>query len=406
MTKKIGIEEFFQMARENFSVSTATDLISQYGEDSEYTPLVTKSVHDSLQETYPDQFVNWIDISSFIEEDENLQILELYKMFTGDLKAEIPNETLDVEVPTNQELRESPLKNQLSIDPDKLKGELQEIELSKIERNPLQPRKTFNEDSIKELAESIRKQGLIHEPVICQINEDPEKYMLVTGERRFKALQLLKIKKSRFKVVASDDSVVLSITSGAENQDREGLNPIDKAEWILSLRKHIIKTNSLGELTDIIPKGKRIPKDETSSSAEIDAAISIYTGIAQSTQYTIVDLLNLPEEVKDGIRTQELTMTKGRILLDLSDPKTIKKVYRSLGGDSSLNEYKSEVDKAKGKEVEKYVSGERLVIINIKKLSKITKELRGVDFDNVSQTIHTNLIKVIEDFESLRQEVK
>ena len=102
---------------------------------------------------------------------------------------------------------------------------VQEIKIDKIIPNPYQPRKTFSEESLKELAESIKQQGLI-QPII--VVKDDEDYILIAGERRLRAHKLLK--KDTIKAIIVDfDLSKLREYAIIENLHREDLNPIEKA---------------------------------------------------------------------------------------------------------------------------------------------------------------------------------
>lgn len=77
-----------------------------------------------------------------------------------------------------------------------------EIPLKEIRPNPFQPRKTFDEELLQELSESIKKDGLL-QPVV--VTEDIDGYVLIAGERRFRASKLAKLKKIRAIVLNSDE---------------------------------------------------------------------------------------------------------------------------------------------------------------------------------------------------------
>lgn len=100
-----------------------------------------------------------------------------------------------------------------------------EIDLSKINPNPDQPRKTFNQESLKELAATIEKHGLIQPITVKKINSE-DGYILVAGERRLRAFELL-----------GRTSIPAILTNGnadeialIENIQREDLDPLDEAE--------------------------------------------------------------------------------------------------------------------------------------------------------------------------------
>jgi ParB family chromosome partitioning protein len=109
-----------------------------------------------------------------------------------------------------------------SIDSEKILN----LPLDSIEVNPNQPRKQFNEDSIKGLSESIREDGLL-QPVVVRKRGD--RYQLVLGERRLKAARLAGVATipAMLKTVEDVDSLRLALV---ENLQRENLNPVDVAQ--------------------------------------------------------------------------------------------------------------------------------------------------------------------------------
>ncbi len=108
---------------------------------------------------------------------------------------------------------------------------LAEIPVGKIEPNPHQPRKSFNDESLNELAESIRSEGLL-QPIVVRIVG--ESYQLIAGERRWRACQMLKLKKVPARIIEAGEtsSAVMSLI---ENLQRENLNPIEEALGYASL---------------------------------------------------------------------------------------------------------------------------------------------------------------------------
>lgn len=100
-----------------------------------------------------------------------------------------------------------------------------EIALKDIRPNPFQPRKTFNEASLVELAESIKEDGLL-QPIV--VTEDIDGYVLIAGERRFRASKLAKLKEIRAVVLNSDEQKMRQFAL-IENIQREELNSIELA---------------------------------------------------------------------------------------------------------------------------------------------------------------------------------
>lgn len=102
---------------------------------------------------------------------------------------------------------------------------VREIDVNRISPNPYQPRKYFNEAAIKELSESIKKHGLL-QPII--VVEKDDNYMLLAGERRFRATKEAGFGTIRA-IVADIESENLRELALIENIQREDLNPIELA---------------------------------------------------------------------------------------------------------------------------------------------------------------------------------
>jgi len=100
-----------------------------------------------------------------------------------------------------------------------------EVDLSLIYPNPGQPRKFFPKEALEELALSIQEQGLI-EPLI--VVPRGEKFMLVAGERRWRACQMLGLEKVPVRVIEADDRQVAELAL-VENLQRQDLNPLEEA---------------------------------------------------------------------------------------------------------------------------------------------------------------------------------
>lgn len=110
-------------------------------------------------------------------------------------------------------------------------GDVQKIDINKIYTNPNQPRKTFDKDSLNELAESIRIHGLI-QPII--VNEMEDGYMIIAGERRFRASKICGLKEIDAIVKTYSSKQVAEIAI-IENLQREDLNPVEVAKGIRQL---------------------------------------------------------------------------------------------------------------------------------------------------------------------------
>ena len=174
---------------------------------------------------------------------------------------------------------------------------IKDIEIEKIKPNPFQPRKTFNDESIKELAASIEKHGLM-QPVIVIENEG--EYILVAGERRLRAVKSLG--KESIKAIISDISLKdLREYALIENIQREDLNAVEIAYSLKSLIDEFGFTHE--ELA------KNIGKSRTYIS-------------------NMLRLLNLPKSVQEKLSQNKISYGHAKVLLGLEENEINKAVER------------------------------------------------------------------------------
>lgn len=112
-----------------------------------------------------------------------------------------------------------------------VRGNVVDIDVGKIDRNPNQPRKKFDQASLQELADSIKAHGVI-QPIIVTKNKD--RYTIIAGERRFRATMLAGLKTIPT-IVRDYDAREISEVALLENIQREDLNPIETARAIQAL---------------------------------------------------------------------------------------------------------------------------------------------------------------------------
>ena len=166
---------------------------------------------------------------------------------------------------------------------------VQEISLSDITPNPYQPRKNFDEAALEELSESIKRHGLIQPVIVIQKDDG---YMLLAGERRFRATKMLG--ESKIKAIVADiESKSLRELALIENIQREDLNPIELA-------------NSYKELIDEY----KITQDGLASI--------IHKSRVQITN--TMRLLNLSDQTKEYIKDGKLTQGHAKVVVGL-EPK-------------------------------------------------------------------------------------
>jgi len=181
-----------------------------------------------------------------------------------------------------------------------LEGEIiDEIQLSEIKPNPFQPRRIFDEDKINELAQSIKEHGVFQPIILKKVKQG---YIIVSGERRFRAAQKVGLKSIPSIVRQYEESKVAEIAL-AENLQRENLTPIEEAE------AYKIVMNNL-HLTQ----------------AELASKI----GKSRSHVTNTLGLLNLPQEVQQMLLSSQISMGHARALSKLEDDKKIIKLALSI----------------------------------------------------------------------------
>ena len=202
------------------------------------------------------------------------------------------------------------------IEPHSGKDGIVELELEKIFPNPDQPRKTFDEDKLIDLAESITEHGVL-QPIIVTPRGD--KYMIIAGERRFRASGRAGLKTIPALIRELDDEKIMELAL-IENVQRDDLSPIEEA------RAYDVLQNKFGYTQDKL--AKRMGKSRSA--------------IANTTR-----LLALPEDVQDMVQEGKLTVGHVRPMLSINIPEWqssfAKEVYQS---NLSVREVEQMVKKA------------------------------------------------------------
>ena len=233
---------------------------------------------------------------------------------------------------------------------------VKDIDLDLIVENPYQPRKTFDETALKELSESIKRHGLI-QPIIV-IKKDGG-YMLIAGERRFRATKLLGEAKIKA-IVADIESQSLRELALIENIQREDLNPIELANSYKELIDEYKITQDA--LANIIHKS-RVQITNTMRLLSLSAATQEYIKEGKLTQGHAKVIVGLePSDEKMAVDTiigQRLSVRETENLVKnlknkLSPKVALKLDKRYLEKLSNLKEIFSKFDvpvKIKGKKI-------------------------------------------------------
>ena len=178
-------------------------------------------------------------------------------------------------------------------------GSIVEIELENIEVNPYQPRTYFDEESLRELASSIKELGVIHPITVRKIDD---KFQLVSGERRFRASKLIGNKSIPAYIRTANDQEMLEMAL-VENIQRKNLDPIEVA---LSYQRLI---------------------DEIQLTQE---ELSVRVGKKRSTVTNYLRLLKLDPILQTGIRDGFISMGHGRALINIKSASDQLGIYEKI----------------------------------------------------------------------------
>jgi len=176
-----------------------------------------------------------------------------------------------------------------------------EIDIDKIETNPFQPRKKFNNESLNELAKSIKELGII-QPITVRKIEDEDKYQLISGERRYRASKIAKLKTIPAYIRIADDQGMLEMAL-VENIQREDLDSIEVA---ITYQRLIDECNLTQE------------------------NLSERVGKNRSTVTNYLRLLKLPAEIQLGIREKKISMGHARAIISINDAETQIMIYKQI----------------------------------------------------------------------------
>ncbi len=237
-------------------------------------------------------------------------------------------------------------------------AKLIELDIHLLQTNPLQPRGIITQESLTELVESIREQGIL-EPLV--VAKTPAGYQLIAGERRLRAAKILGFTKIPVVVKETTPQGMLEM-SIVENVQREDLNPIERA---LAYRRLM---DEFGLGTNEVAKrvGKSAP------------AVS-----------NTVRLLTLPDAIKDALVAGVITEGHVRPLISLGDPKLMLELFKKvLHENSTVRQTEEMARKTKG-EVEKReprTSVDRLWAPELDDMAKKIKETHTADRSEIFQS--------------------
>jgi ParB family chromosome partitioning protein len=195
---------------------------------------------------------------------------------------------------------ENDIKSVSDKNADKVVGNIIELEIDAIEINPFQPRSNFNEESLRELATSIKELGVIQPITVRKL--DFNKYQLISGERRLRASSLIGLTTvpAYIRIANDNESLIMALV---ENIQRHDLDPIEIA---LSYQRLI---------------------DEIQLTQE---QMSERVGKKRSTIANYLRLLKLDPIIQTGIRDGFITMGHGRAIINIENLDIQTDIYQKI----------------------------------------------------------------------------
>lgn len=231
-----------------------------------------------------------------------------------------------------------------------------ELDISLLQANPLQPRGVISPDSLNELVESIKEQGIL-EPLV--VAKTPAGYQLIAGERRWRAARVIGLEKVPVVIKDATPREMLEM-SIVENVQREDLNPIEKA----LAYKRLIDEFGLG--TNEVAKrvGKSAP------------AVS-----------NTIRLLSLPDAIKDALVAGVISEGHVRPLVSIGDQRLMIDLFKKILRENSTVRQTEDMARRAKSEVEKKEPRTKQVRLWVPELDEMAKKIEE-KLDSSKATIY------------------
>lgn len=235
--------------------------------------------------------------------------------------------------------------------------EVVHLPVQKIEANRYQPRAVFDEEKIKELAQTIRTHGMIQPIVVRKLDNEGDAYELIAGERRWRAIQLLDWEDIPAIIRNMNDAEIASVAL-IENLQREELTVIEEAKAY----DQLLEIHSLTQ-----------------------EALAQRLGKNQSTIANKLRLLKLPEDVKQAVQNKTIGERHARALIKVEDPDVQSKILQLIV-EQDLNVKQTEEQIAKHNTVKEEKKKQRPRLKGINKDIRIAMNTIRQSLDMVSDT--------------------
>ncbi len=233
-----------------------------------------------------------------------------------------------------------------------------ELDINLLQANPLQPRGIISPESLQELVDSIREQGIL-EPIV--VAKTPAGYQIVAGERRWRAARVLGLTQVPVVIRETTPQGMLEM-SIVENVQREDLNPIERAQAY----RRLIDEFGLGTNEVARKLGKSAP-----------------------TISNTIRLLSLPDAIKDALVAGVITEGHVRPLISLGDPKLMLDLFKKiLRENSTVRQTEEMARQAKGEiqQREPKKKDDRLWVPELDEMAKSLENKYSLNKVNVYQS--------------------
>ena len=233
-----------------------------------------------------------------------------------------------------------------------------ELDINLLQANPLQPRGIISPESLQELVDSIREQGIL-EPIV--VAKTPAGYQIVAGERRWRAARVLGLTQVPVVIKETTPQGMLEM-SIVENVQREDLNPIERAQAY----RRLIDEFGLGTNEVARKLGKSAP-----------------------TISNTIRLLSLPDAIKDALVAGVITEGHVRPLISLGDPKLMLDLFKKiLRENSTVRQTEEMARQAKGEiqQREPKKKDDRLWVPELDEMGKTLEQKLAINKVSVYQS--------------------
>lgn len=182
---------------------------------------------------------------------------------------------------------------------------VRELAVDSIRPNPYQPRRTFDQEGLAELAQSIEAAGVFQPIIVRRPDPNLKRYELIAGERRLRATKMTERKTIPAIVRVLDDQTMMEVAV-LENLQREDLSPLEEAQAYQTLIERLNLTQ---------------------------AQVAARLGKSRPYIANYLRLLGLPEEVKQMLASGELSMGQARTLLGVKDERRLVELARRVANE-------------------------------------------------------------------------